>query len=89
MTTGNPIEVRTAKTSKNSDAVMQVKLILISMNESEECSFKELKTMIMDTPEYKRRMILLNMVELNYSKIQKKTTFKNDNLFIKFLKKHY
>ena len=89
MTTGNPIEVRCAKNSRNSDAIMQVKLILISMNESEECSFRDLKSMINDTQEYKRRMVLLHMNELNYANVKKRTNFKNDNLFIKYLKQNY
>ena len=89
MTTGNPIEVRVAKTSKQTDALLQVKLILITMNETADLNYKELNDIIELTPEYKRRMVLIHMNEVNYGLVPKKTNFKNDNLFVKFIKGLY
>ena len=89
MTTSNPIEVRVAKTSKQTDALLQVKLIIISMNETGDLNYKELNDIIELTPEYKRRMVLIHMNEVNYGLVPKKTNFKNDNLFVKFIKGLY
>lgn len=85
LTTGDPIEVRCAKNQKMSEATIKLKLILISTNETKECNYNDLESIIQSTPEYKRRMVLIHMDDVNYKHVPKKTNFKNHDLFVKYL----
>lgn len=79
--TGAGINVRLAKTKTNvhDDIQLQIKNILISMNESEYVNYNTLCTLINAKPEFKRRFLIVNMDDPKYADIKQCTTRTDNN----------